>query len=52
MRPSNIDTVPVAGHVLKRHGRLLHEDWEAVRRVASDAREHLIDKANFRPPKV
>ena len=31
MDTSNVDTVMIAGHVLKRRGRILHVDWPAVR---------------------
>lgn len=51
MDTSNVDTVMVAGHVLKRGGQLLHVDWEAVKRMVADSRDFVIDKSGFRPPK-
>jgi 5-methylthioadenosine/S-adenosylhomocysteine deaminase len=51
MDTSNVDTVMVAGHVLKRRGELLHVDWDAVKRMVEDSRDFVIDKSGFRPPK-
>ena len=35
MDTGNVDTVMIAGRVMKRHGELLHVDWPAVKRMAS-----------------
>ena len=35
MDTGNVDTVVIAGRVMKRHGELLHVDWPAVRRMAT-----------------
>jgi cytosine/adenosine deaminase-related metal-dependent hydrolase len=52
MDTSNVDTVLIAGRVLKRDGRLLHVDWDAVMRMALEARDHVIDKSGFKLPKI
>jgi cytosine/adenosine deaminase-related metal-dependent hydrolase len=52
MDTGNVDTVMIAGRVMKRHGRLLHVDWPAVKRAASEARDHVIAKSGFRVPGV
>ena len=52
MDTSNVDTVVIAGRVMKRHGRLEHVDWSAVRRSAESARDHVVEKSGFRLPKI
>ncbi|HSJ27216.1 MAG TPA: amidohydrolase family protein, partial [Acidimicrobiia bacterium] len=52
MDTGNVDTVIIAGRVMKRAGRLLHVDWEAVRRMATESRDHVIDRSGFRLPKI
>ena len=52
MDTSNVDTVIVDGRVLKRNGVLLHVDWPAVARMASSARDHVIQKSGFKPPRI
>jgi cytosine/adenosine deaminase-related metal-dependent hydrolase/ribose/xylose/arabinose/galactoside ABC-type transport system permease subunit len=52
MDTSNVDTVMVDGRILKRHGTLLHVDWPAVARMASSARDHVIQKSGFKLPKI
>ncbi len=52
MDTSNVDTVLIAGHVMKRGGELQHVDWPAVRRQADAAREHVIAKSGFKLPKL
>lgn len=52
MDTSNVDTVIIDGRVMKRNGSLQHVDWNAVRRAAEDARDHVIEKSGFRPPKI
>lgn len=47
-----VDTVLIAGRVMKRSGELLHVDWGAVRRTAEDARDHVIRKSGFKLPKI
>lgn len=52
MHTGNVDTVLVAGHVLKRHGQLLHVDWPAVRRMADESRDHVVARSGFRLPRI
>ncbi|HEX6301519.1 MAG TPA: amidohydrolase family protein [Acidimicrobiia bacterium] len=52
MDTGNVDTVIIAGRVMKRGGTLLHVDWPAVMRMADDARRHVIEKSGFRVPKI
>jgi len=52
MDTSNVDTVLVAGRVMKQAGKLLHVDWGAVARQASDSRDHVIAKSGFKLPKI
>ena len=52
MDTSNVDTVLIGGRVMKQGGRLLHVDWAAVSRMASESRDHVIAKSGFRVPKI
>jgi 5-methylthioadenosine/S-adenosylhomocysteine deaminase len=52
MDTGNVDTVVIAGRPMKRNGRLLHVDWPAVRRVAAEARDHVLAKSGFKPPSL
>ncbi len=52
MDTSNVDTVLIAGRIMKQHGRLLHVDWNAVRRSVADSRDHVLEKSGFKPPKI
>jgi hypothetical protein len=47
-----VDTVLIAGRVMKRHGRLLHVDWPAVKRKAAEARDHVVAKSGFKVPGI
>jgi cytosine/adenosine deaminase-related metal-dependent hydrolase len=52
MDTGNVDTVLIAGRLMKRHGRLLHVDWPAVKRMASDSRAQVIAKSGFKVPSI
>jgi cytosine/adenosine deaminase-related metal-dependent hydrolase len=52
MDTGNVDTVLIAGRVMKRHGELQHVDWEAVKRMALESRDHVIAKSGFKLPKL
>jgi cytosine/adenosine deaminase-related metal-dependent hydrolase/ribose/xylose/arabinose/galactoside ABC-type transport system permease subunit len=52
MDTGNVDTVIVAGRVMKRSGRLEYVDWPAVRRSVEESRDHVIEKSGFRLPKI
>jgi cytosine/adenosine deaminase-related metal-dependent hydrolase/ribose/xylose/arabinose/galactoside ABC-type transport system permease subunit len=52
MDTGNVDTVIVAGQVMKRNGALLHVDWPAVRKMAAESRDHVIAKSGFKLPGI
>ncbi|HEX6844742.1 MAG TPA: amidohydrolase family protein [Actinomycetota bacterium] len=52
MDTGNVDTVLIAGRVMKRQGQLLHVDWPALRRMAGEARDHVIAKSGFKVPSI
>jgi 5-methylthioadenosine/S-adenosylhomocysteine deaminase len=52
MDTGNVDTVVIAGRVMKQGGRLLHVDWEAVKRAVSASLEHVLSKSGFKPPSI
>lgn len=52
MDTGNVDTVLVAGRVMKQGGKLLHVDWSAVRQMALESRDYLVDKSGFKLPKI
>jgi cytosine/adenosine deaminase-related metal-dependent hydrolase len=52
MDTGNVDTVVIAGRVMKRHGELLHVDWPAVRRKAAASRDHVVAKSGFKLPGI
>lgn len=52
MDTGNVDTVLIGGRIMKRHGELLHVDWPAVRRMATESRDYVIGKSGFKLPKI
>jgi 5-methylthioadenosine/S-adenosylhomocysteine deaminase len=50
MDTGNVDTVIIAGRVMKRGGELLYVDWPGVRRMAAESRDHVIEKSGFKVP--
>ncbi|HZD22798.1 MAG TPA: amidohydrolase family protein, partial [Acidimicrobiia bacterium] len=52
MDTGNVDTVIIAGRVMKRDGRLLHVDWPAVKHAVESSRDHVIEKSGFKLPKI
>jgi 5-methylthioadenosine/S-adenosylhomocysteine deaminase len=52
MHTGNVDTVLIAGRLMKQGGALLHVDWPAVRRMAAESRDHVVARSGFRPPKI
>jgi 5-methylthioadenosine/S-adenosylhomocysteine deaminase len=52
MDTGNVDTVMIAGHVMKRHGKLLHVDWPAVQRMVAESRDHVVAKSGFKLPGI
>jgi cytosine/adenosine deaminase-related metal-dependent hydrolase len=52
MDTSNVDTVLVAGRVMKQGRRLLHVDWPAVARRVEESRDAVLSRSGFKPPKL
>jgi cytosine/adenosine deaminase-related metal-dependent hydrolase/ribose/xylose/arabinose/galactoside ABC-type transport system permease subunit len=52
MDTGNVDTVMVAGRVMKRGGILVGVDWSALMTAASEARDRVLAKSGFKPPKL
>ncbi len=52
MDTGNVDTVIIAGRVMKRHGVLQLVDWPAVFRMADESRDRVIERSGFRSPKI
>jgi cytosine/adenosine deaminase-related metal-dependent hydrolase len=52
MDTSNVDTVLVAGRLMKQGGRLLHVDWPAVARRVAESRDAVLSRSGFKPPKL
>jgi cytosine/adenosine deaminase-related metal-dependent hydrolase len=47
MDTSNVDTVLVAGKIVKRHGRMVGVDFNRVRRLSTASRDYLVGKMNW-----
>jgi cytosine/adenosine deaminase-related metal-dependent hydrolase/ribose/xylose/arabinose/galactoside ABC-type transport system permease subunit len=52
MDTGNVDTVLIAGRVMKRHGELLYVDWPAVKRMAAESRDFVVAKSGFKVPGI
>jgi 5-methylthioadenosine/S-adenosylhomocysteine deaminase len=52
MDTGNVDTVLIAGRVMKHRGELLHVDWPAVRRMAAKSRDHVVARSGFKVPSI
>jgi len=52
MDTGNVDTVLIAGRPMKRHGKLLHVDWDAVKRMTEESRDFVVEKSGFKLPKI
>jgi cytosine/adenosine deaminase-related metal-dependent hydrolase len=52
MDTGNVDTVLIAGRVMKRGGKLLHVDWGGVKRMTNASRDYVIEKSGFKLPKI
>ncbi len=52
MDTGNVDTVLINGRLMKQHGRVLHVDWNAVRRMVDESRSYVIEKSGFKLPKI
>jgi cytosine/adenosine deaminase-related metal-dependent hydrolase/ribose/xylose/arabinose/galactoside ABC-type transport system permease subunit len=52
MDTGNVDTVLVAGKVLKRHGQLVGVDLDKLRKMAYESRDYVVKKARFTLPEI
>jgi len=52
MDTGNVDTVFVAGRMMKRNGKLLHVDWNAVKKAVTESRDHVLKKSGFKLPHI
>ncbi|MGZ5385069.1 MAG: amidohydrolase family protein, partial [Acidimicrobiia bacterium] len=52
MDTSNVDSVFIAGRAMKRGGKVLHVDWNAVMRAVSESRDGLIARSGFKLPQI
>ena len=52
MDTGNVDTVLIAGRPMKRHGKLLHVDWDAVKRMTEESRDFVVNKSGFKLPRI
>ena len=52
MDTSNVDTVMVAGRVMKEGGEITAIRWPALMDAAADARDRVLSKSGFKPPKI
>ncbi|MDR5709239.1 MAG: amidohydrolase family protein [Armatimonadota bacterium] len=52
MDTSNVDTVMVAGRILKRGGELVGVDLNRVRQLAYQSRDYVVSKSGFRLPEI
>jgi cytosine/adenosine deaminase-related metal-dependent hydrolase/ribose/xylose/arabinose/galactoside ABC-type transport system permease subunit len=52
MDTGNVDSVLIAGRVMKRGGRLVGVNWPALMAASSNARDRVIAKSGFKVPKI
>jgi hypothetical protein len=52
MDTGNVDTVLIAGRVMKQGGKLLHVDWDAVKRMTLESRDYVVEKSGFKLPGI
>jgi len=52
MDTGNVDSVFVAGRAMKRNGRLLHVDWNAVKKAVTESRSYVLKKSGFKLPQI
>jgi hypothetical protein len=50
MDTSNVDSVFVAGKSMKRDGKLLHVNWNAVKKAVTESRDYVLKKSGFKLP--
>jgi cytosine/adenosine deaminase-related metal-dependent hydrolase len=52
MDTSNVDSVFIAGQAMKQGGQLLHVDWAAVKRMALESRDYVVERSGFKLPGI
>jgi len=52
MDTGNVDSVFVAGKAMKRHGELLHVNWDSVKKAVAESHEYVIRKSGYRLPQI
>ena len=52
MDTSNVDSVFVAGNILKRNGKLLNVDLDTLRMKAYQSRDHVLSRSGVRLPEI
>jgi cytosine/adenosine deaminase-related metal-dependent hydrolase len=52
MGPQNVDTVLIAGKVMKRNGQLVGVDFERLTRLGNEARDRLYANANVKNARI
>jgi cytosine/adenosine deaminase-related metal-dependent hydrolase len=52
MDTGNVDTVVIAGRVMKRDKQIVSLNWPALMDAATNARDRVLAKSGFRPPKL
>ncbi|MFL5038587.1 MAG: amidohydrolase, partial [Xanthobacteraceae bacterium] len=52
MGPHNVDTVLIAGKVMKRNGQLTGVDFARLKRLGDEARARLFSNAKVSPSRV
>jgi len=52
MDSGNVDSVFISGRAIKRDGQLLNVDLAALQRIAKEARDSLLQRANIPAPKL
>lgn len=48
MDTSNVDSVFVAGKPMKRNGKLLHIDWNEMKKAVNESRDYVVKKSGFK----
>ena len=52
MDTGNVDTVFVAGRLMKRNGKLLHVDWNVLKKAVLESRDYVMKKSGFKMPAI
>jgi 5-methylthioadenosine/S-adenosylhomocysteine deaminase len=52
MDTSNVESVFVAGKPMKRNGKLLHIDWNAMKTAVNESRDYVVKKSGFKLARI